>query len=82
VSVPTNHDLAHRRYLAVQFQCVVQYLDIECLFVSVEFKVFRHSPRVPAGTVSPEGHDALSHLFTVGSCDDHLGIERVEFLMG
>ena len=45
---------------------------VEGLFIiAVEFEVVWHSPRVPAGTVSPEGHSALGDLFAIGTCNEN-----------
>lgn len=74
--IPVNHNLPRSGYLAVKLLCIVKYLNIKCFFAAVEFKVGRHSPRVPASAVSSEGHDALGNLFAVCSCDDDFGIER------
>jgi hypothetical protein len=63
-------------YFAVKLLRIVLYLHIEGFFVTVELEVVWRSPRVPAGTVSAEGHDALGDFFSISPCYDHLRIER------
>ncbi len=70
-----NHELPCCGYFAVKLQRIVLYLHVEGLFIAVEFKVIWHSPRVPAGAVSPEGHNTLGDFFAIGSCDNYLWIE-------
>jgi len=71
-----NRNLTSSGYFAVEFLCVVLYMDGEGFFAAVEFQIGRHSPRVPAGTVSAKGHDTFGDFFTVGTGDEYFGIEQ------
>ena len=73
--IPVNYNLPGCGYFAVKFQRIVCYLHVEGLFAAVDFKAGWHSPRVPAGAGSAEGHDALGDLFAVGPCYNHFWIE-------
>ena len=70
LSIIINNDLPRCGYFAVKLFGIVFHLDVELLFAAIDFKVVWHSPRVPAGSVSAEGHGALSYLFAVGTCDE------------
>jgi len=70
LSISMNYNLPCCGNLAVKLKCIVLNLYVEGLFVAVEFKVGRHSPRVPAGAVSAKWHGTLSYLFAVGLCDE------------
>lgn len=73
--IPINHELSGCGYFAVKLLRIVLHLRVEGLFVAVEFKVSRYSPRVPAATGSPKGHNALGNLFAISTRDDYLRIE-------
>ena len=80
-SIPMNYDLSCCAYLAIKFLRIVLYLYNEGLFTVVEFKIVWYSPRVPAGAVSSEGHDALGDFFTIRSRNNHFLVKWDIFLI-
>jgi hypothetical protein len=74
--IPENDYISFALYHAVELARLVNHLDLESLFVAVKLYIFRHSPRVPAGAVSAEGHHALGHNFAVTAAYDNPRIKR------
>ena len=70
-----DHDLSRGSHLAIKLQRFVCHLNREQFFIAIEFEVSRHSPRVPAGAVSPKWHHALGDLLAVSARDDHIRVE-------
>ena len=72
--ITANNNLSRSGYFTVKLLGIKYHFYIECLFFAAEFKIGRHSPRVPARSVSPEGHHSLGNLSAVGTCDDNSGV--------
>ena len=69
--IPAHYNLPCSGYLAVKILTIEYHIDIESLFAAAEFEIVWHPPRVPAGSVSPEGHYALGDLLAVGSRNEN-----------
>lgn len=74
-SLPTDGDPASADDLTVEFLCIISGGDSESFFITIELKIIRYTPRVPAGARSAKGHNALGDHLAVSSFDHHLRIE-------